>query len=115
MSEWDVDLYCPPPTTLADPTHPASNYRPVKIHHFAKVSLNVGEQVQYIVVAHVSWYYPHPNQHLLGKPAQVWCPNLFEHYGLHSYLPVEKIVSRCVYCKRSVQDESVLIVIPLVE
>lgn len=62
MAEWDVDLYGLPPTTLADPTHPESNLRPVKVHHFAKVSVNIGEQIQYTVVAYVSWYYPHPNQ-----------------------------------------------------
>ena len=60
IAEWDSDFYGPPPTTLADPTHPASKFRPVKIHHFAKVSISVGEQVKYLVVAHVSWYYPHP-------------------------------------------------------
>ena len=117
MPEWDRNLFGPPLTAVADPFHPASKFRPVKIHHFAKLSIQVREhaQVQYLVVAHVSWYFPHPDQNKLGKPAQVWCRNMFERYGLHSYLPVDKIMSRCVYCVRRIQNESVMIVVPLIE
>ena len=115
IAEWDINLYGPPPTTLADPTHPSSKFRPIKIHYFAKVSVNLGEQVHYLVVARVSWYYPHPYQHSLGKPAEVWCPNMFEHYSLHAFLLVEKIVSRCVYCHKSVRGESVMVIVLLVE
>lgn len=30
---------------LPDPIHPASKYKPVKIHHFVKVSINIREEV----------------------------------------------------------------------
>lgn len=58
MAEWDVNLFGPPPTALADPSHPAAKFRPVKINHFAKVSFTVGEEVQYLIVAHVSGTFP---------------------------------------------------------
>lgn len=115
MAEWDYNLYGPPPTPLTDPTHPSSRLRPVKIQHFSKVSINIGEHVQYLVIARVSWYQPHPYQHKVGKPAEVWCPNLFECHGLHSFIPIEKIVSRCVYCEKNIQNEPVIIIVPLVE
>lgn len=114
--EWDTDLYgTTPTTTLIEPDHPDSKFRPVKVHYFAKVSFTVGEQMEYLVVAFVSWYSPHPNQHILGKPAQVWCYDIFEPSGVHSYLPVDKIISRCAHCRMSVSDEPVLVVVPLVE
>ena len=115
FAEWDSDLFGPPPTALPDPLHPSSKFRQVKIHFFARVSCNAGDEVKYLDVAHVSWYFPHPNQHKLGKPAEVWCPELFERYGIHSFVPINKIVSRCVYSKMNVLGESVLIVVPLVE
>ena len=115
IAEWDSDLFGPPPTTVSDPWHPSSKYRPVKIHYFAKVTCNTEDEVKFLDIAHVSWHFPHPNQHKLGKPVEVWCPELFERYGVHSYLPINKIVSRCVYCKMNVLGESVLIVVPLIE
>lgn len=113
LLEWDVNLY--DPITLADPTHSESKVRQVKVDHIAKVSINVGEKVHYLVVTCASWYYTHLNQRRLGKPADVWCYNLFERYSLHSYLPVEKIANHCVHCVRNVHDERVMIVISLVE
>ena len=32
----------------------------------------------------VAWFKPHPSQFEIGKPAQVWCEQLFESAGLHS-------------------------------
>ena len=113
MAEWDSNLYGNPPAVV-DPDPPNSNIRAVKVHHFAKVSVNIEDQVEYMVVAVVSWYSPHPNQHMIGKPAQVWCDNIFEPpYGIHSFLPIEKIRSFCVYCKNIIQDKNVLVVVPL--
>ena len=43
MAEWDRNLFGPPLTAVADPFHPALKFRPVKIHHFAKLSIQVRE------------------------------------------------------------------------
>ena len=115
MAEWDVNLYGPPPTALTDPSHPSSKFRPVKIQHFAKVSLSVEDHVQQFVFARVAWYQPHPYQYKLGKPAEVWCHDLFEHHGLHSFISLEKIVSRCVYCTKSINNDPVLIIVAIIE
>ena len=115
LSEWDNSLYGAPPTTLAEPHHPDAKFRPVKVHYFANVSFDVEGQLQHLIVAVVSWYFPHPAQHQLGKPAQVWSANQFESPGLHTYVPLKNIISRCAHCRRTIQNESVLVVVPLVE
>lgn len=114
LSEWDSNLYGTPPSEVVEPAHPSSKFRPVKIHFFAKASFSVGEQVKYLVVAAVSWFRPHPSQHLLGKPAEVWCHENFERPGVHSYVPIEKIGNRCAHCTRTIEGDPVVIIVPLV-
>ena len=115
LAEWNVNLYGSPPTGLPQPENPRSLQRPVKLQHLARVSFSVRETVEHIVLAVVSWYHPHPNQHALGKPAEPWCPNLSEDYGLHSFIPIDNIVCRCAHCLKCVQDELSLVVVPLIE
>ena len=74
---------------LPEPHHPDAKFRPVKIHYFVNVSFDVEGQLQHVIVAVVSWYFPQPTQHQLGKPAQVWSANQFESPGLHTYVPLK--------------------------
>ena len=78
----------------------------LKYPFFAEVSFNVGEEVSYMIVAAVSWFCPHPKQPLLGKPAEVWCHDKLEHPGIHLYIPVEKIASRCAHRTRIIDSDS---------
>ena len=75
QSEWVSSIFGTPPIEVSISSHPESNLRPVKIHYFAKVSFNVQAKTEFMVIAAVSWLCPHPHQHLLGKPAEVWCYN----------------------------------------
>ena len=68
-----------------------------------------------MIVAAVSWFCPHPKQHLLGKPAEVLSHDKLEHPGIHSYLPVEKIASRCAHCTGIIGSDSVIVIVPLVD
>ena len=70
---------------MVEPSHPASKLRAAKLHFFAKVSFNVGEEVSYMIVAAISFFCPHPNQYLLGKPAEVCCYDKLEHPGIRIY------------------------------
>ena len=115
MAEWDVHLYGTPPSSLNDPGTSSKFFRPVRIKHFAKVSVTVEDRVEQFVLARVEWYQPHPCRNKLGKPAQVWCHDLFEHEGLYSFLSLDKIISRCVYCTKILEQQLVLIVVPIVE
>ena len=85
------------------------------MQHFAKVSVTVVDHAEQFVFARVAWYQPHPHQYKLGKPAEVWCHDLFELDGLHSFIPLDKFTSRSVYCTKKIENELVLIVIPIVQ
>ena len=114
IARWDVDLYGKPPTTLAEPYFPSSLFRPINLHYFAKVTFTISEQRKSTIIAIVSWYAPHPNQFTLGKPAEIWCSSIFEASGLHSFLPIDRLVGRCAHCSKTVNDENVLVIVPLV-
>ena len=91
LDSWDIDLFGPPPSVLPNQQHPTANNRPIEIHFFAKVSFSVGNSpdVSSFVIAHVSWFKPHPDRQLIGKPAEVWCNSLYELFGDHSFIPIE--------------------------
>ena len=56
------------------------------------------------VLARVRWPQPHPDRYCVGKPVEVWCPNLFESSNCNAFLPVENMQSQACdyirnYCK----------------
>lgn len=123
LAHWDETLYGSSPTPLPNGIHPDSKHRPVKIHYFVKATFSKftaadsdqGPVSTSLLLAYVSWYFPHEDQQIIGKPAQVWCRNFFEVSGPHSFVPVDHIISRCAYCVRQIKEELVLVVVPLVE
>ena len=70
-----------------------------------------------MLLAVVAWFLLHPSKNIIGKPAQVWCCNQFETGGVSSFLPVCFLQMRCAHVVRKLGnlDESVMIVVPLVE
>ena len=118
MAKWDSELYGTQPTPPPDPLHPDSKFRPVKIKHYIKVSFSQGQVgCDYLLLAVVAWFLPHPSKNLIGKPAQVWCCNQFETGGISSFLPVCSLQTRCAHSVRTLGDsgDSVMVVVPLVE
>ena len=90
----------------------------MKIKHYIKVSFSQAQMgCDYLLLAVVIWFLPHPSKNVIGKPAQVWCYNQFETGGVISFLPVRYLQTRCTHCVRTLgdSDESVMIVVPLVE
>ena len=115
MAEWDVALLGLPPTPVVDSEHPDSKYRPVTVRYFIKISVTTGEVVTHLTVAVVSWNKPHRKKNLIGKPTQVWSHNQFESFGVHSFLPVKYLTCRCAFLVKTIEHDSVLVVIPLVK
>ena len=72
---------------------------------------------EYMLLAVVAWFLPHPSKNIIGKSAQVWCCNQFETGGVSSFLPFSFLQTRCVHVVRKLgdSDESVMTVVPLVE
>lgn len=60
------------------------------------------------------WPQKHPHQHLMGKPVELWCLNVFES-SFNSFVPVSSIYGRTIVATESINDENVLVVIPLVD
>ena len=119
LVKWDNDLFLDQPTIFEESLHHHnSNCRPVKIHYFAKVSFCIGDHTSNcdsMLLAVVSWYFPHTCRHVLGKPVEVWNPSMYEAHGVYCFVPIHLLVARCAYCVKVVESESVLLVVPLVE
>ena len=64
-------------------------------------------------LAYVSWLYPHPKRCCIGKPAEWWCDSLSEPFGIHSFVTPDLLLSRCAHGPFTMDDESLLVVVPL--
>ena len=114
MFEWDKDLLgetCMP-TSL---TNISGIIRPAKIINFIQVSYKSSTSIcssnfHTRLLAHVSWYPAHPDLNVIGKPAQIWCNNIFEMSG---FIPMSLYRSRCVHCILSHNGENFLLYLQL--
>lgn len=123
LALWDVDMFGRARSRLPQPDIQDKNehVRPIEIHYFASISYvysHVGAEVNGSeVFAVASWFSPHPNRYMLGKPADIWCKSIYEISGPHSFVPYYLIKSRCAYVFKRIEelDECVLIVVGIVE
>lgn len=116
IAEWKSSVFGPPCSTLPGPYSPNEHKRPIKILYFAEVAYNINNTPAKQVFAVSSWFAPHPERYLLGRPAQIWCKGLFEVDGTHSFVPCDFLVSQCAHCIKTIEEihESVLIVVSVV-
>ena len=56
---------------------------------------------------------PHPQRYTIGKPAELWKSEHYEKFGIHSFLPLNQIISRCAHGIMHQNGENLLVVIPL--
>ena len=89
--------------------------RPILINGFLKATFFIDGQIQSQYLVSAKWFQSHPSRFIVGKPAQIWCKNLFERGGIHSFIPLGFLICRCVYTTIKVDRESVLCIVPLVE
>lgn len=67
-----------------------------------------------MLLMQVSWHMQHPALSDLGKPAQIWCNNLYDPSGMHAFVPIHLYHSQCIHCVLLHGGEHVLVVVPLV-
>lgn len=116
LANWDEELFGPPPSTGTTVINPQDiTLRPIRIEHFVMISYSLNNSLKTQCLAVVSWFQAHPQRFEIGKPAQVWCKQLFECHGLHSFLPVKELCCRCVYLHTQLHDDNVLVIVPLIE
>lgn len=117
MLKWDKELFgeraLQHSTWLNTDTDPI---RPANVAHIWQVAYQCGSasDLQTMLFMQVNWYLQHPALSQLGKPAQIWCNNLFEVSGIHSFVPVHLYHSQCIHCIMPHGGENVLVVVPLV-
>lgn len=80
-----------------------------------KVNVGVNSNLLPMIFARVSWFYPCMERHDLGKPVQLWRSTDFESFGIHSFVPIDHIVSRCAHSTRIHRNKRLMLVVPLVE
>lgn len=116
MASWDSDLFGDPPTELPTDLVPSNTFqRPVNVHYYMKVNVSVNSSIESSVFAYVSWFFPHHQRYAFGKPVELWCSSKFESAGMHSFLPLDQLISRCAHGIRFFHHERLLAVVPLVE
>ena len=58
------------------------------------------------------WPQNRPSQYIMGKPVEVWCRNLCA--GINPFVPIENIKSSVIIAFDCLEEEVILIVIPVV-
>lgn len=116
MADWKESSYGEPPTTLPDHLlETTSNFRPVDVHYYVEASFLVDGVLSALLLAHVSWMFPHPHRYAIGKPAQLWCRRKYESFGIHSFVLLDTLLCRCAHGMMVFDEENLSVVIPLVE
>ena len=114
IAVWDTALFGNPPTQLPDAHVPKSNERPV-VSYYLKVFFTMGVATDTLYLAKVDWPQPHPDRCALGKPTELWCRELFESFGVHSFVPIKHLLHRCCYGDRLHHNELLRVIVPLVD
>ena len=63
------------------------------------------------VLAQVRWPQPHPDRYCMGKPVEVWCPNLFESFNCTVSLLVENMQMQVITSEITVNSEYVRVIV----
>ena len=87
--------------------------RPVQIQYFAIHRLIRDESSAVIVLAAVLWPQPHPERFCIGKPVELWSLDLFETASKNRFIPVERLSSPLLTSESKVNNEHLLVTIPV--
>ena len=105
------------PYVLAKPVFPfraiTDDIRPAQIEYFIKHSFYTSSCYESHIFAAVQWPQIHPQRYAMGKPVEVWCKHVFEPTSKNHFLPVENITSRVIIASEKINQEEVLVVIPI--
>lgn len=100
----------------ATPSTSRDELRPAQIQYFIKHSLYLPSNSSPTshIFAVVHWPLEHPQRHVMGKPVEVWCNTVYEPTMINHFLFLENIKCRVITACDIVNDEEVLVVIPLI-
>lgn len=90
----------------------SSGLRAARIEKLYKHNIIVNSESKVHLLAYLSWFKPHPQSSMFGKPVSVWYHDLYDSY---SFIPVHLLVSRSVSLIDNLNGESVLFIVPCVD
>lgn len=85
---------------------------PGKVHYYFTHSIMLNNVLTQHLIAYVMWYEPHPDRNKLGKPLELWYKDMFQTTGPSSYIPIQRISNKFVFCTTKNLNE--MIVCPLI-
>ena len=89
--------------------------RPAKVDYFFQhsVQINSTNCISH-VFAVVNWPMHHPFRHRIGKPYEIWCSSSFETSDRNFILPMCNYVTLLLTAQQTIENENVLVTIPLI-
>ena len=115
FAQWSENLFGAPPTQLPDSYLPTTNIRPVDVKYYFKATFIVHNTTISLIFAYVSWFLPHQQRYAMGKPVELWYDRLYECSGMHTFLPIDRLMCRCAYATVVHNHENLMAVVPIVE
>ena len=98
----------------------ADDCRPIEVQYFIKHSFCVPEPAAgsnqsncQHTFAICKWPQYHPEHQYMGKPVQIFCKGMYEATVHNTILPIENITTQVISTEGTVNNESVLVIIPL--
>ena len=94
---------------------PTDDCRPTEVQHFVKHAFHApqSDTTHSHTFAVCKWPQYHLQCQYIGKPVQIWCKSLYEGTVLNMLLPLDNITTQVISGEGYVNNESVLVVIPL--
>lgn len=96
-------------TVFSDPT-----VRPAKVLYFLLHSVVIDDDITQNAFAVVEWPKDHPLKNCIGKPFEVWCSTLTEISSVNFVVPISNIVSILLTAEIVIENENVLVTVPLI-
>ena len=93
--------------------------RPIKILYFIQHSwiVSISNEVKAHHFSHIfaicQWPQQHPNRHVMGKPVEVCCRDIFD-AKINCFVPIENIICHVIVAVEYLYEENVLVVVPFV-
>ena len=103
MALWNVAWFGP----CSDLSSSDVVIRAARVNYFCKHSITVKGVNKTHVLVNLSWFLYHPKNTQLGKPITIWCHDLFEPCGIHTFVPIQLVKCRCVSLVDVIDNEDV--------
>ena len=94
--------------------HNGDDIRPGAIRFFLTFFINTNEGKKSLTLAFINWLQKVHCRHVLCPDVEVWCHKLFEPDGPASFMPVQRIKSKCICATVRVKNEELLAVTPYI-